>query len=125
MRRTLAILALSGLVATVAGAASHLGVDSANLQYGTDTTSCDADGVQVHWGLENNGGLVYNARVSGVDAGCTGASMFVNVLGANDAIIFELEGAAANSTLRFPTPISAKDIFGVEVGIEGIGTAPQ
>lgn len=125
MRRTFAVLALAGLVAAVAGSANVLDVNASTLQYGSDTTACDSNGVNVHWGLEATGGLVYNARVSDVDAGCAGADarMFVNVLGENNAVIYELEGAAENGTFRFPTPIQAETIFGAQVSIEGLGDA--
>lgn len=121
MRRTLAVLALSGLVAVVAGSAAGLDVNAGALQYGEASATCDTNGVNVHWGLESNDGRVYGVRISDVDeAACAGASMFVNVFDEAGNSLFESpEGPATNRSISIPGTISAADVAKVHVSIEG------
>jgi hypothetical protein len=120
MRRTLAVLAISGLVAAAAGAAATVDVDAGTLQYGTASVSCD-ESVDVNWGLENNDGKVYFVRVADIAPECNGADVFVTVVDSAGASLFEGQGTPLNGQVKISIPgqISAEQVAGVEVGIEG------
>lgn len=128
MRRTLAVLALSGLLATVVGSASHVDVDGSVIQYGEDTVSCDTDGVNANWGLETRDattGLDYvrTVRIDAIDANCAGAQMFVQVLGSSANLLFEgnkpITTAVSGVSFTFTTDLDPEDIESLRVWIEG------
>ena len=82
-RVTTAVLA-GVTVATLAYAsASVLTVDAKPLQAGSDTVTCDADGVQVGWGFESDDSSVRSVSVRGIDEQCfnSGARLFVAIDG--------------------------------------------
>src|SRR5690606_21551306 len=82
-RVTTAVLA-GVTVATLAYAsASVLTVDAKPLQAGSDTVTCDANGVQVGWGFESDDASVRNVTVRGIDSECvnSGAKLYVSVDG--------------------------------------------
>jgi hypothetical protein len=111
-RVTTAVLA-GVTVATLAYAsASVLTVDSKPLQAGSDTVTCDADGVGVEWALETDDNSVYWATVTGIDDKCAGATLFVAVNG--ERLTQDGTPITANShQVRFadrPSPESINDV---------------
>jgi hypothetical protein len=116
--RALGALAVGAVVATVGYAsASALTVNSAAIQHGSAGVTCDADGVDVNWGLETDDNSVGFVRVSGIDANCAGATLFVAVNGnrTNDMKV-DIDSASELVPLSGYT---ANDIQNVDVWIEG------
>jgi hypothetical protein len=117
-KRTLAAIGVAGVVGTVGFAsASVLGVNGDVIQYGESDVSCDADGVQVNWGLETDDNTVRNARITGIDTACTGAEIFVKV---NNGAVKHVTIAGDQANIPFTAPFpGADDIETVKVWIEG------
>lgn len=112
--------ALGGtVVATLAFAsASALDVDGGALQAGQDGVTCDADGVKANWGLETDTNDVRSVRISGIDAACAGADMWIKV-DDRPTLKMTLTGAESQS-VGFPTPYPAPEaIHNVRIWIEG------
>jgi hypothetical protein len=124
MRRTLAVLALSGLAATVVGSAATLTVDGNVIQEGSSTVACDTTGIDANWGLETDDNTVRSVRFSGVDAACVGAEMFVELYDAADSVIFKSDkvvtGAVNGESFSISAPyLTPASIERVRVWIEG------
>lgn len=118
-RITIAALAAAALGTAGFASASVLAVDGGAIQYGQSGATCDADGVKVNWGLETDTNTVSNARITGIDAACAGAELFVKVNGgaAKSATIpASIPANGVNLTGNFPSPA---DITDVQVWIEG------
>jgi hypothetical protein len=123
MRRTLAVLALSGLAATVVGSAATLTVDGNVIQAGTAVSvACDANGIDANWGLETDDNTVRSVRFSDVDAACAGADMFVQLYDEDGALLgSRMKATAVAGSTSFPlSPFQAPETIGsVKVWIEG------
>lgn len=126
MKRLAVALVAGAAVSTVAYAsASALAVDGGTIQAGADTTlSCDADGVKANWGLETDDNSVRSVRITGIDAACAGAEIFVAVNGerVGDGTIPAPASEGADVDVRvvfgqpYPTPESVRTL---KVWIEG------
>lgn len=117
-KRTLVALGAATMVGTVGFAsASALGVDGGVIQYGQSGVSCDADGVDVSWGLETDDNSVRSMKVEGIDASCAGADLFVKV---NSGATKKVAIAGTTASVAFPAPYPTPDsIHDVKVWIEG------
>lgn len=117
-KRTLVALGVATAVGTVGFAsASALGVDGGIIQYGQSGVSCDADGVDVSWGLETDDNSVRSMRVEGISTDCNGADLFVKMNnGATKKVAINGTTASFPFTAPFPAPDSIHD---VKVWIEG------
>lgn len=116
-KRGIVALAVGAAVGTVGYAsASVLQVDGGVIQYGESGVTCDADGVTANWGLETDDNTVRSVRISGIDADCVGADMFVRV--GTTQLTKTLTGAESEgfSFTTFKTP---QEIDGVKIWIEG------
>ena len=106
-KRTLVALGVATAVGTVGFAsASALGVDGGIIQYGQSGVSCDADGVDVSWGLETDDNSVRSMRVEGIDPSCTGADLFVKV---NGGATKKVAISGAQASVAFPAPYPTPD----------------
>ena len=127
MRRTLAILALSGLVAAIAGSASVVAVDGGVLQAGSSEVSCDTDGIDANWGLETDDNTVRSVRFTNVDPTCEGADMWAEVFAGDGATLYKsadpvliTSANLASVKFSFPSPyLTPEAISSVKVWIEG------
>jgi|SRR5688500_3932620 hypothetical protein len=122
MRRTLAVLALSGLAATVVGSAASLAVDGSVIQAGSSTVTCDNNGIDANWGLELDDNSVRSVRFSGVDPFCQGAEMFVQVYDTGGAPIGGTLSTVIGATdprVNLPAGTTPESIGSVKVWIEG------
>jgi hypothetical protein len=117
-KRTLAAIGVAGVVGTVGFAsASALGVNGGIIQYGQSGVSCDADGVNLNWGLETDDNSVRNVRVVDIDQACNGAELFVKINnGATKHVTIGNGQANIPFTAPYPGPDSIHD---VKVWIEG------
>ena len=128
MRRTLAVLALSGLLAAVAGSASVVAVNGGVIQAGSSEVSCDTNGIDANWGLETDDNTVRSVRFTGVDADCDDSLMWVEVFAGDDSTLYKsADGVLVTPTNRasgvkfnFPSPyLTPEAISSVKVWIEG------
>lgn len=123
MRRTLAVLALSGLAATVVGSAAALTVDGSVIQAGASGVTCDNNGVDANWGLEVDTNQVSSVRISDVDPFCDGAEMWVQVYDTTGAPIGvpvkKVVPAVGDPSFPFATPQTPENIGSLKVWIEG------
>jgi hypothetical protein len=115
MKRVITALAGGAVVATVAFAsASALQLNGGYLKASdSKSTVCDSDGVDVHWGLETDNNTVSNVRISGIDAACAGAKMFVKV----DGKKYSTTVAAPETKITFPA-VDASTLNSVRVWIQ-------
>jgi hypothetical protein len=122
MRRTLAVLALSGLVATVAGSAAVLNVDGSTIQAGSASVACDTEGVNANWGLETDDNSVRSVRISEVSADCIGDEMFIEVYDGAGAVLFAKRQVVtgASNSFAIPAPyVTPESISSVKIWMEG------
>ncbi|MGD8199120.1 hypothetical protein ACQE98_00480 [Ornithinimicrobium sp. W1679] len=106
-------------VATLAFAsASMLNVDGGTIQAGGDSTLyCDTDGVKANWGLDTETNSVSSVRISGIDAACEGAEMFIKV---NDVPRVKMTLTDADSqSVKFPAPVTSESLESIQIWIEG------
>lgn len=124
MRRTFAILALSGLLAAVVGSAAALTVSGGVIQQGSDNDLTCTPAVAVGgWGLEGDTGLVSNIRFVPVAAACNGADIIVRVShtgGPDQQVTATLP--LVNDRVTLTPALSAASITGLEVFLEGGGS---
>jgi hypothetical protein len=105
-------------VATLAFAsASVLTVDGGTIQAGQAGVTCDADGVKANWGLETDDNTVRSVRISGIDAACAGAEMFVKV-DDRPTVKATLTGSESQSFSLNPA-LAPEDIGSIRIWIEG------
>lgn len=118
MKRLLVALLAGAAVFSIAFAsAALLEVRGETIQAGVDIDlTCDADGVDANWGLETDDNLVYNVRISDIDAACAGAGLFVKV---NGGPTLSTVIDSASETLAFPAPLAPETINDLKVWIEG------
>ncbi|MEQ6903848.1 hypothetical protein [Nocardioides sp. YIM 152588] len=114
-----AVAAVSAVALGTIGfaSASALDIQGGTIQYGQTGTSCDPDGVEVHWGLETDDNSVRSVRVSGIAGACFGKDLFVKVNGG--ATMSTTIDAASESFSLGTTYPSADAIHDVKVWIEG------
>lgn len=114
MKRALTAVLAGATVATLAYAsASVLTVESKPLQAGGTSVECDADGVQVSWGLETDDNSVRSVTVEGIDATCfnTGAELFVAIDGKRVPGAVEITQASHSIPFTpYRTPESINDV---------------
>jgi hypothetical protein len=123
MKKKLLTAVLGGTaVATLAFAsASALTVDGGTLQAGAySSLTCDSDGVKVNWGLETGDNTVQNVRISGIDAACAGAKIFVKTNLMSNGVSAVVPEGASQVSIPLPSPFPApEDINAVRVWIQG------
>lgn len=114
-----AVLAGTAVASLAFASASALKVDGGTIQAGASgSLKCDTDGVQANWGLETDDNSVRSVRISGIDAACAGAEMFVKVNGVARQIV-DLTGAESQS-VSFPAPYpTPESIETLQIWIEG------
>lgn len=121
--RTIAILALGGLMATVAGSAAALTVNGGVLQAGESVVACDANGIDANWGLETDDNTVRTVRFSDIDATCVGAELFVKLYSSTNTLLFSgdtILTALPSQTINIPAPyLTPESIDRVKVWLEG------
>lgn len=116
MKRIITALVGGAFVATLAYAsASALTVDGGTIQAGSDTVTCDSNGVKANWGLETDTNSVNSVRIADIDAACVGADLFVSV---NSAPAKRVVIAGTSQSVTFPA-MTPESINTVKVWIEG------
>ncbi len=121
MKKVITALVGGSVVATLAFAsASVLAVDGGTIQAGQDNSLyCDTDGVKVNWGYESTDQTVRGVRITGIDAACVGADIFVKTNEmSGDAISTEITGDVARISFPAPYP-TPESLESVQVTIEG------
>ena len=118
-KRTLVALGAATMVGTVGFAsASALGVNGGVIQYGQSAVSCDADGVDVSWGLETDDNSVRSMKVEGIDPSCATAhaDLFVKV---NNGATKKVAISGPTASFPFAPSMTPDSIHDVKVWIEG------
>lgn len=112
MKRITTAVIAGATVATLAYAsASALTVDSKPLQAGSDTVTCDENGVQVAWGLETDDNSVRNVKVADIAEACHGAKLFVAVNGVRVGSGWTITGSTTSFALKSgTTPESIENV---------------
>ena len=130
MRRTLAVLALAGLVAAGTASASTVLLDADTMQASTATgtsVSCDDDGINTNWVFEKDDNSVRTVRFVDIDTDCVGDELFVEIFDEDDNLIYESSKVLAADNVSFSlakatTPVSwptPQSIGSVKIWIEG------
>ena len=120
-RLVTAILGGTAVASLAFASASVLSVDGGTVQAGVaNGLACDTNGVKTNWGLETKDNTVRSVRISGIDAACDGAEMWVktNTMSGDPAkVTLDDSGqATVRFTAPFPTPES---LNAVRIWIEG------
>jgi hypothetical protein len=126
MRRLLAALAVASVVACATVAyATRLDLTPAYLAAGgADVTSCDHDGVEVHYQLAWKGYFaIAKAAVSGIDDDCVGLHLMLVLVVGDDAVepgsvVVPATAHDDNAvTITVPGDVPALDVGDVHVAI--------
>ena len=115
-RLIVGILAAAAVSTATYASASALTVNGGTIQGGQSGVTCDNSGVKANWGLETDTNTVNNVRVSGIDANCKGADMFVKVAGTRYKTTLD---GSDSVTIPFANGVDPASIGDIHIWIEG------
>ena len=128
-RLIVGILAAAAVSTATYASASALAVNGGTIQSGGSGVTCQNGELKANWGLETDSNTVNDVRVTGIDANCVGADMFVKVAGKkytgaldttkNSNFKLESGGTTYQVTIPFGSGVDPASIDNVHIWIEG------